>query len=167
MWDLWNIVCDAIDHLGDPTSNLEQLVQMMICISKLPDVVDINGEVVKSSMNSQVCWRELPGSAFYFREVAMSKSREGEKNPIVPFLHPRQHFRGPLPPRPRLEPPNPPSGFRRDAQPRAMDPLRSPRSPHQSRRAGAPDGNVRPCCQSVDSEGGRHRVEVLRAEGEQ
>lgn len=86
MWDLWNIVCDAIDHLGDPTSNLEQLVQMMICISKLPDVVDVNGEVVKPSMNSKVFWRELPGFAFYFREVAVSKSREGEKNPIVPFL---------------------------------------------------------------------------------
>ncbi|KAF6224754.1 hypothetical protein HO133_009948 [Letharia lupina] len=70
MWDLWNIVCDAIDHLGDPTSNLEQLVQMMICISKLPDVVDVNGEVVKPSMNSKVFWRELPGFAFYFREVA-------------------------------------------------------------------------------------------------
>lgn len=58
----------------------------MICISKLPDVVDVNGKVVKSSMNSQVCWRELPGFAFYFREVAVGKSREGEKNPIVPFL---------------------------------------------------------------------------------
>lgn len=77
MWELWNIVYDAINHLGDSTSNLERLVQMVMGISKLPDVTDGDGKAVKSSMNSQVFWRELPGFAFYFREVAMSKSIAG------------------------------------------------------------------------------------------
>ena len=73
MWDLWNIVYDAIDQLGSPVNNLERIVRMIITISKLPDVVDEHGETIKSTMNEQIFWRDLPSFAFYFREVALCK----------------------------------------------------------------------------------------------
>ena len=44
---------------------------MMIAISKLPDVVNEHGEIIKSTVNEQIFWRDLPNFAFYFREVAL------------------------------------------------------------------------------------------------
>ena len=87
MWDLWNIVYDAINNLGDPTSNLQRLVQMMRCISQLPDVVGSDGKVIRSKMNAQVLWHDVPGFAFYFREVAMSESSTSS------LSHPPSHIR--------------------------------------------------------------------------
>lgn len=82
MWELWNIVYEAIDHLGAPVSNLKCMVSMIMAISALPDVVNGHGEVISSTINAQVFWRELPCFAFYFREVALCKS-QGEISLLV------------------------------------------------------------------------------------
>lgn len=98
MWDLWNIFCNDFNSLGDPTSNLEQLVWMRTSVSKLLDIVDNRNKVTKSSMNSQVFRRKLPGCEFYFREVAMSEATEenGQGLSILPSLPPSSLFPFPL-----------------------------------------------------------------------
>ena len=92
MWDLWNIVYDAIDKLGNPTGNLDRMVRMMMAISALPDVLDEQGQVVKSTMNEQIFWRELPSFAFYFREVALGKWRGDSPYPSIRSSTPQNIF---------------------------------------------------------------------------
>ena len=71
LWFLWNVLFDAVHHLGNHTENLERLAQMLRCIAKLPDVLDNNGQRIRSQVNSQVFWSDVPGLAFSFREAAV------------------------------------------------------------------------------------------------
>lgn len=70
---LWAAVCDAINHLGGDIKNLKSLVHMLRSISSLPDIVGDEGQVIKSDVNAQIFWRDMPGFAFDFRGEAMRK----------------------------------------------------------------------------------------------
>lgn len=68
---LWTIIFEAIDQLGDKINNLKHLSKMIICMSKLPDVLDDHGEPIRSDINKRIYWREMPGFAFYLGEATM------------------------------------------------------------------------------------------------
>lgn len=63
---LWATVCDAINHLGDDTKNLKLLVHMLRSISSLPDIVGDEGQAIKSNVNAQIFWRDMPGLRVQF-----------------------------------------------------------------------------------------------------
>lgn len=50
--------------------NLKQLVEMLLHMSRAPDVV-VNGKIVKE--NGREHWHDLPEFSFWFMEYAMSK----------------------------------------------------------------------------------------------
>ena len=71
LWFLWNVVFHAIHHLGDRIENLERLAQMLRRVSEVPDVLDDDGQPIRSQVNGQVFWSDVPGFAFAFREAAV------------------------------------------------------------------------------------------------
>ena len=83
VWLFWTIVYDAINHLGDDIDRLQELAKMIRSLSKLPDVVDDHGEMIKSDINGQVFWRDVPGVAFYFGDTAMGQY-ESEIEVVLP-----------------------------------------------------------------------------------
>lgn len=71
LWHMWKAFFDAINQLGDNTDNLKRLAQMIRSVSNLPDVLDDRGQAIKSEINGQVFWRDVPGFGFYFSEAAI------------------------------------------------------------------------------------------------
>ncbi|KAL1641757.1 hypothetical protein SLS58_005796 [Diplodia intermedia] len=64
--NLWGIYCTAIAALGHDQSNLDLLVQTLLCVGRLPDVVDDNGRPVTE--NGSVFWHEVPGFPFWLSQ---------------------------------------------------------------------------------------------------
>ncbi len=73
LWFLWTAFFNAIDHLGNNINNLERLVQMIRCVSKLPDLTDEHGRAITTESNARIFWRDVPDFAFYFREAALGQ----------------------------------------------------------------------------------------------
>jgi len=67
---LREIFFDTSNHLGDPTSNLEQLVQVISYISRLPNSIGDDGEVMQSKHKYADF---LASFVFDSREVSMNK----------------------------------------------------------------------------------------------
>jgi len=70
-WALWTVVCHAIVDPRTGIDSLAQLAQMLIKISKLPDVVDDQGRLVVE--DKRIFWHDVPEFSFWFREQAWSK----------------------------------------------------------------------------------------------
>ncbi|KAL2046868.1 hypothetical protein N7G274_000886 [Stereocaulon virgatum] len=66
LWSLWTILIDAISRLGGETTVSQCLAEVLAHLSKLPDVVDANGDACK--WNGKNVWRDLPDFSFYFSE---------------------------------------------------------------------------------------------------
>ncbi|KAL8693810.1 MAG: hypothetical protein Q9224_003684 [Gallowayella concinna] len=71
VWFLWTALCDAIHHLGDTIENLVLLAKMVRCISKLPNVLDENGDPIIRKTKAQMYWRDVPRFAYCFSETAI------------------------------------------------------------------------------------------------
>ncbi|KAL8716638.1 MAG: hypothetical protein Q9225_006049 [Loekoesia sp. 1 TL-2023] len=71
LWFLWTAYFDAINHLGFSLDNLTRLAQTARCISRLPDILDDNGNPIMDKTRSQVYWRHVPLFAYYFSEAAI------------------------------------------------------------------------------------------------
>ncbi|KAL9008699.1 MAG: hypothetical protein Q9180_009477, partial [Flavoplaca navasiana] len=73
LWNLWTAVFDAIHHLGHNINHLTLVAEMARCISRLPAVVDLSGEPIKAKTRAQVFWRDMPGFAYCFSEIAVDQ----------------------------------------------------------------------------------------------
>ncbi|KAL8849054.1 MAG: hypothetical protein Q9221_005953 [Calogaya cf. arnoldii] len=71
LWYLWTALCDAIHHLGYKIDHLSLLAKMVRSISKVPDVLDHNGDPIKQKTRAQVYWRDMPSFAYCFSETAI------------------------------------------------------------------------------------------------
>ena len=67
LWSLWTIIIDAIKHLGSEVAASQRLAEILAHMSRLPDVVDANGNAHKSN-SGRTIWRDLPDFSFYFFE---------------------------------------------------------------------------------------------------
>ncbi len=72
LWSLWTIIIDAINHLGGETATSQRLAEILAQMSRLPDVLDANGEAHRSKSGRKI-WRELPDFSFYFFEQGIGK----------------------------------------------------------------------------------------------
>ncbi|KAL0259678.1 hypothetical protein SLS55_005415 [Diplodia seriata] len=77
--NLWGIYCAAIAALGHDQSNLDPLVQTLLCVGRLPDVVDDDGRLVVTE-NGSVFWREVPGFPFWLSRGPASNPRQRTKS---------------------------------------------------------------------------------------
>lgn len=69
---LWAIISDATRVLGGNTDISTHLVDLLQCISKLPDVVDEHGHDITAAWKSAgVYWKGLPEFAMIFREYGI------------------------------------------------------------------------------------------------
>ena len=68
-WYPWSILLDAIKSIDTDIKSLQSAAQMVRCISRLPDPLDLAGESVESEMNAQIFWRDVPGFAYAFRQA--------------------------------------------------------------------------------------------------
>ncbi|KAH0370158.1 hypothetical protein KCU65_g2901, partial [Aureobasidium melanogenum] len=66
---LWYLICLVVLDPATTDVNLEKLVEMLVHMSRLPDVV-VNGKIVKE--NGREYWHDLPELSFWFMEYAMS-----------------------------------------------------------------------------------------------
>jgi len=67
LWSLWTIIIDAINHLGSEFAASQRLAEILAHMSRLPDVVDANGNAHRSKSGRKI-WRDLPDFSFYFFE---------------------------------------------------------------------------------------------------
>ncbi|KKY26969.1 hypothetical protein UCDDS831_g01017 [Diplodia seriata] len=72
--NLWAIYCAAIAALGHDQSNLDLLVQTLLCVGRLPDVVDDDGRLVVTE-NGSVFWCEVPGFPFWLSQGSLPRQR--------------------------------------------------------------------------------------------
>lgn len=72
LWSLWTIINSAITNLGGDTDILQRLAQMLIQLSRLPNIVDDSGRPLKSPSGRKI-WQELPDFSFYFFEEAIGE----------------------------------------------------------------------------------------------
>ncbi|KAL8871285.1 MAG: hypothetical protein Q9174_002852 [Haloplaca sp. 1 TL-2023] len=75
LWYLWTAFCDAIHHVGHKIDHLSLLAKMVRSISKVPDVLDENGDPIKQNTRAQIFWRDLPSFAYCFSESALDHVR--------------------------------------------------------------------------------------------
>ncbi|KAG9692466.1 hypothetical protein KCU95_g7218, partial [Aureobasidium melanogenum] len=66
---LWYLIMSAILHSETTDQDLETLVEMLVHVSRSPDVV-VDGKIVKE--NGREYWHDLPELSFWFMEYAMS-----------------------------------------------------------------------------------------------
>ncbi|KAK6001256.1 hypothetical protein QM012_002587 [Aureobasidium pullulans] len=66
---LWRLICLAVIHPMTTHQNLEELAEMLVYISRSPDVM-ANGKVVGE--NGREYWHDLPEFSFWFMEYTMS-----------------------------------------------------------------------------------------------
>ncbi len=72
---LWYILCDAVRVLGGDTELAERLIMLINCITKLPDVTDMQGNAITPEWKGAgVYWRDLPQLAMIFRSHAIGKA---------------------------------------------------------------------------------------------
>ncbi len=72
IFELWEIICDAVAVLGCHLVVDERLVKFIIALSELPDVTNQSGTSVKpagSWSGFRVFWRDLPVLAAAYREA--------------------------------------------------------------------------------------------------
>lgn len=69
---LWYLIMSAILHPETTDQDLETLVEMLVHMSRSPDVV-VDGKIIKE--NGREYWHDLPELSFWFMEYAMSESR--------------------------------------------------------------------------------------------
>ena len=72
IFELWEIICDAVGVLGCHLLVEERLVKFINALSELPGVTDQSGVAVKpgdSWFGFGVFWRDLPVLAFAYREA--------------------------------------------------------------------------------------------------
>jgi hypothetical protein len=67
---LWYLICLIVLDPATTNPNLEKLVEMLVHISRSPDVV-ADGKIVKE--NGQEYWHGLPELSFWFMEYALSE----------------------------------------------------------------------------------------------
>lgn len=72
LWSLWTIMIDAVINLGGETATSQRLVETLVHLSRLPDVVDENGDAHRSRSGRKI-WRDLPDFSFYFFEQGLGK----------------------------------------------------------------------------------------------
>ncbi len=73
VFELWDMMCDAVGVLGCHLVVDERLVSVINAISELPDVTDQSGTAVKpggSWSGFGVFWRDLPVLAVEYREAS-------------------------------------------------------------------------------------------------
>ena len=73
IFELWEIICDAVGVLGCHPVVDERLVNFINALSELPDVTDQSGTPVKpggSWFGFGVFWRDLPVLAVAYREAS-------------------------------------------------------------------------------------------------
>ncbi|KAL6716084.1 hypothetical protein ACLMJK_005650 [Lecanora helva] len=68
-WYPWTILLDAVKTIESDVDSLRLVAQMLRCISQLPEPLDVSGEAVKSGINAQVFWRDMPGFSYAFRQA--------------------------------------------------------------------------------------------------
>ena len=73
LWSLWTIIIDAVSQLGGETITSQRLAEILVQLSRLPDIVDANENVYKSRSGRKI-WRDLPDFSFYFFEQGIGKS---------------------------------------------------------------------------------------------
>lgn len=61
---------DAVINLGGETATSQCLVETLVHLSRLPDVVDGNGDAHRSRSGRKI-WRDLPDFSFYFFEQGL------------------------------------------------------------------------------------------------
>ncbi|KAK4998895.1 hypothetical protein LTR66_001956 [Elasticomyces elasticus] len=67
LWSLWTIMIDAVDHLCGETATSQRLAGILAHMSRLPDMVDANGNAHRSKSGRKI-WRDLPDFSSYFFE---------------------------------------------------------------------------------------------------
>lgn len=67
---LWYLICLVVLDPATTDHNLGQLVEMLLHMSRAPDLV-VNDKIVKE--NGREYWHDLPEFSFWFMEYAMSK----------------------------------------------------------------------------------------------
>ena len=69
-WLPWTILLDAIKSIHTDTVKLHLAAKMVRSMSQLPEPLDNSGQSVKSDVNGQVFWRDVPGFAHAFRQAS-------------------------------------------------------------------------------------------------
>lgn len=77
LWSLWTIVIDAVNQLGGETVTSQRLAEYLARMSRLPDVIDANGNALRSESGRKI-WRDLPDFSFYFFEQGIGKFATSE-----------------------------------------------------------------------------------------
>ena len=72
LWSLWTIIIDAINHLGSEIAASQRLAEILTHMSRLPDVIDVNGNAHTSKSGRKI-WQDLPDFSFYFFEQGIGK----------------------------------------------------------------------------------------------
>lgn len=64
---VWKVFCGAVDHFGGDARLRDRLVALLLHLSEI-DVLDGAGAPVRSRMNQDTFWRQLPGYSLAFRD---------------------------------------------------------------------------------------------------
>lgn len=75
VWFLWDILCKAAQTWAGEPKTRERLVKLVQGLAKQPDVLDKNGEPMRSKSGfNGTYWKGLPGFHLALREIGRGKS---------------------------------------------------------------------------------------------